>query len=229
MKYTLILKLLLLLLIELSHSNVTAQEEDICEENNANQYMNQSSIESLVNAFDSPDREKWQQPEKVIALFGNVTDKTILDLGAGSGYFTLRLAAKGAQVISADVSDNFQNVIQEKLTREDFKQLSPKIELRKVPYDGPGLDNEEVDGILIVNTWHHIDDRTNYMRKLLNGVKKGGKIIIVDFKLGIEHGPPDSHKLGLEDALEEIKDINFAEILVENDLLERQYILIGTK
>jgi len=218
--------LILLGLFILADTKVYAQDED---NNKANQYMNQSSIESLVNAFDSPERTNWQQPEKVIALFGDVSTQKIMDLGAGSGYFTLRLAAKGALVIAADVSDRFQNIIQDKLEEEDLKQLSENIELRKVPYDSPEIEKEEVDGVLIVNTWHHIDGRRSYMKKILNGVKNGGKILIVDFKLGSPGGPPDSHKLGLEDAMDEIKDLNFTKIQTDTSLLERQYIIIGIK
>ena len=206
-----------------------AQDDGKQKENEANQYMNRNSIESLVNAFDSPDRAEWQQPEKVIALFGDVKGKRIMDLGAGSGYFTLRLAAKGAQVIAADVSSSFQEVISEKLENEDFKELSTNIELRKVEYDDPKLKNEEVDGILVVNTWHHIDNRRSYMKKAINGIKEGGKIVIVDFKMGVSGGPPDSHKLGLEDAMDEIEGLDFKEIVVDTLLLERQYLIIGLK
>ena len=72
MKYTLILKFLLFFLLALNHANVSAQEEDVHEENMANQYMNQSSIESLVNAFDSPDRAEWQQPAATTSLAGSL-------------------------------------------------------------------------------------------------------------------------------------------------------------
>lgn len=148
-----------------SFTKTIAQDDGKHSENEANQYMNRNSIESLVNAFDSPGRSEWQQPEKVIAVFGDVKGQKIMDLGAGSGYFTLRLAAKGAQVIAADVSSSFQEVISEKLENQDFKELSSNIEMRKVEYDDPKLKNEEVDGILVVNTWHHIDNRRSYMKK----------------------------------------------------------------
>jgi len=218
-----------LLVFGLSFTYSLAQDEGKHEENEANQYMNRNSIETLVNAFDSPDRAEWQQPDKVIAVFGDMNEQKIMDLGAGSGYFTLRLAAKGAQVIAADVNDNFQEVIQEKLENGDFKELSDNIELRKVAYDDPNLGTEEVDGILVVNTWHHIDNRRSYMKKALEGVKNGGKIVIVDFKLGVAGGPPDRHRLGLADAMKEIENLNFAEIQVDTLLLERQYIIIGVK
>jgi len=221
--------LTILLVFGLSFTYSWAQDEEIHEENEANKYMNRNSIETLVNAFDSPDRAEWQQPDKVIAVFGDVNEQKIMDLGAGSGYFTLRLAAKGAYVIAADVNDNFQEVIEEKLENEDLKEISKNIELRKVAYDDPNLGSAEVDGLLVVNTWHHIDNRRSYMKKAIKGVKDGGKIVIVDFKLGVPGGPPDSHRLGLDDAMNEIENLDFKEILVDTSLLERQYVIIGIK
>lgn len=213
----------------LTGQSLFAQDLDINDQNEANQFMLQNSIESLVNAFDSPERTTWQKPDTVIALFGDVQDQKIMDLGAGSGYFTLRMAAKGTYVIAADVNDSFQDVIKEKLEKEEFKTLKEKIELRKVPYDDPGLNEDEVDGVIIVNTWHHIDNRKNYMEKILGGVKKGAEIIIVDFKMGVSGGPPDSHKLSLDKAMDEIEDLDFTELEVDTTLLDRQYIIIGRK
>jgi 2-polyprenyl-3-methyl-5-hydroxy-6-metoxy-1,4-benzoquinol methylase len=221
--------LFILIISGFSLTNLVAQDKAKHEENEANQYMNRNSIETLVNAFDSPDRADWQQPDKVIEVFGDVKGQKIMDLGAGSGYFTLRLAAKGAQVIAADVSTSFQEVISEKLENPDFTELSPNIELRKVEYDDPELKSKEVDGILVVNTWHHIDNRRSYMKKAIKGIKEGGKIVIVDFKLGVSGGPPDSHKLGLIDAMSEIEGLDFKEIMVDTLLLERQYLIIGMK
>jgi len=222
-----ILAVFIIVLLSLTCSY--GQNELDHKDNEANQFMHRNSIESLVNAFDSPERAEWQQPDKVIALFGDVNQQKIMDLGAGSGYFTLRLAAKGARVIAADVNDSFQEVIREKLENEDIQDLTANIELRKVAYDDPGLKDEELNGVLVVNTWHHIDNRRSYMKKVLKGVINGGKIIIVDFKLGVPGGPPDSHKLGLADAMEEIKDLDFTEIQVDTLMLERQYIVIGIK
>jgi len=205
------------------------KEEGKGPDNEANQYMNRVSVDRLIDAFDSPARSEWQKPIEVIALFGDLEGKTILDLGAGSGYFTFRLANHGADVIAADVNDEFQESIQEKLEKDDFKQLKNKIELRKVPYNSPDLKNEEVDGILLVNTYHHIDDRTEYMKKALPGIKKGGKVIIVDFKTGTPFGPPESHKLSLTDAVYEILNVGFSRIIIDVEMLERQYVIIGEK
>jgi 2-polyprenyl-3-methyl-5-hydroxy-6-metoxy-1,4-benzoquinol methylase len=204
-------------------------QENITDDNRANQYMNQINIESLVNAFDSPQRASWQRPEEVISLFGDVSHQKIMDLGAGSGYFSLRLAAKGASVIAADVNEGFQEVIKEKLENGDFPDLKDRIELRKIEFNDPGLDREEVDGILIVNTWHHVENRSAYIQKALAGVRKGGKIIIVDYKLGVAGGPPERHKLGLDDAVGELKDLKDTDIKIDTALLDRQYIILISK
>ena len=198
-------------------------------ENEANRYMNRASVDRLIDAFDAPERVEWQKPDEVIALFGDLEGKTIMDLGAGSGYFSFRLANHGAHVIAADVNDEFQESIREKLKQDDFKQLSGNVELRKVPYDNPNLKNGEADGLLVVNTYHHLDDRTEYMKNALEGIKEGGKIIIVDFKTGMPFGPPESHKLSLTDAVNEMLNVGFSRLIIDVGLLERQYVIIGEK
>jgi len=77
----------------------------------ANKHMNSTSFEDLVIRFDSPERDAYQQPAKVLEYIGDVTGKKILDIGAGTGYFAFKLAAKGAEVIAGDVDDRFQNFI----------------------------------------------------------------------------------------------------------------------
>jgi len=198
-------------------------------DNEANQYMNRNQVDRLIDAFDSPERAEWQKPGEVIGLFGNIEGKTIMDLGAGSGYFTFRLANHGAHVIAADVSEEFQESIREKLEKDEFKHLAERIELRKVPYDSPGLKREEVDGILLVNTYHHLDDRPDYMKKAISGLKEGGRLIIVDFKTDVPFGPPESHKLALSDVVSEMINVGFNRLIIDVAMLERQYVIIGER
>ena len=82
--------------------------------NDANQHMHRRSFEELVKSFENEDRSAWQKPDEVIALLGDLNGKTVMDIGAGSGYFTFRMAAKGARVIAADVDQRFLDFITEK-------------------------------------------------------------------------------------------------------------------
>ena len=187
----------------------------------ANEHMNTTSFEDLVKRFDSPERDAYQQPEKVLEYIGDVTDKKILDIGAGTGYFSFKLAAKGAAVIAGDVDDRFQNYIKEKIAKEN----APKVALRKLPYDSPALTENEVDKVLIVNTYHHIEDRIAYFGKVLNGLKDGGELLVIDFKKQDGPGPPVKMKMAASFITKELEQAGFREFEVNDSLLKDQYII----
>jgi len=115
----------------------------------ANEHMHQSSVEDLIKRFESPERDAYQQPQKVLENLGDLSGKTVMDIGAGSGYFSVKLAENGATVIAADVEDKFQEYLRNRIDKNNLKN----IETRKIPYDAPGLSEEEVDMVLIVNTY----------------------------------------------------------------------------
>lgn len=83
--------------------------------NSSNDFMHQSSTEDLIQIFESPERDAYQQPQKVLDYLGPLVNKTIMDIGAGSGYFSVKLADKGAKVIAADVSEEFQNALKKRI------------------------------------------------------------------------------------------------------------------
>ena len=157
----------------------------------ANEFMHRSSVDKLIDRFESPKRDAYQQPEKVMSYLGDIQGKTIIDIGAGSGYFSVRLAEKGAHVIAADVDDEFQEFINDRIEKNNLKN----IETRKIPYDSPGLKEQEVDIVLLVNTYHHIENRPEYFAKVKQGTKTDGELVIIDyFKWDIPVGPPTDHR-----------------------------------
>ncbi|MBC2846732.1 class I SAM-dependent methyltransferase [Winogradskyella flava] len=188
----------------------------------ANDYMHQSSTDELIERFESPERDAYQKPEKVLEYLGDVKNKRIIDIGAGSGYFSVKLAEKGANVIAADVSDEFQNALKKRI--EDHKIKN--IELRKIPYDSPNLKDEEVDMVLIVNTYHHIENRSAYFSEVKAGTKVDGELIIIDFfKIEVPVGPPTDHKISIDKVIAELKDAGYSKFNVNVDLLPYQYII----
>jgi 2-polyprenyl-3-methyl-5-hydroxy-6-metoxy-1,4-benzoquinol methylase len=135
--------------------------------NAANEHMHQRSVEELIERFESPERDAYQKPEEVMEYLGDISNKKIMDIGAGSGYFSVKLAKKGAHVIAADVNDEFQQALKKRIENNKLKN----IELRKIPFDSPDLSDNEVDMVLIVNTYHHIEDRIAYFSKVKKGIK----------------------------------------------------------
>ena len=199
--------------------------------NDANKHMHNQPIDELIASFESKERDATQRPYEVIELFGDLSGKKILDIGAGSGYFSFKLAKKGAIVIAGDVDDEFQNYIKNKI--EDSLDYSGKIELRKLEYNDPMLSENEVDGAIVVNTYHHIDDRVSYFKKVKNGLKADGSLMIVDFKKENfkekVQGPPYELRLSSKAIVEELKKAGYKEINVNNELLPYQYIIIAKK
>jgi cyclopropane fatty-acyl-phospholipid synthase-like methyltransferase len=203
------------------HSHNNGSKEDSIKKS-SNEYMNQSTLEDLVQRFESPERDGYQQPEKVLAYLGNVKNKKIIDIGAGSGYFSVKLAKVGASVIAADVSDEFQEYLKRKIEKERIEN----IELRKIPYDSPALSNQEVDIAFMVNTYHHIENRVEYFMKVKSGIKREGELVIIDFfKSDVPVGPPIDHKISIDQVISELKAAGFTNFSVNVSLLEYQYII----
>ncbi|MGI9551906.1 MAG: class I SAM-dependent methyltransferase [Aurantibacter sp.] len=188
----------------------------------ANEYMHQSSVKDLIERFESPERDAYQQPQKVLEYLGDVQGQTIMDIGAGSGYFSVKLAEKGAKVIAADVDDEFQEFLQNRIEKNNLDN----IETRKIPYDSPNLKEEEVDMVLIVNTYHHIENRPEYLTDVKKGTKPEGALVIIDFyKSEIPVGPPLDHKLPIDVVVNELKKAGYTSFDVNVDLLPYQYII----
>jgi cyclopropane fatty-acyl-phospholipid synthase-like methyltransferase len=191
-------------------------------QNPANEHMHQRPVEELIKNFESPERDAYQKPEKVLEYLGDISNKKIMDLGAGSGYFSVKLADKGAKVIAADVSDEFQTELKKRIEDNNLKN----IELRKIPYDDPGLAIEEVDMVLIVNTYHHIENRSTYFSKVKTGLKENGELVVIDFyKKELPVGPRPDHKISKNIVIDELEKAGFTILEVNDELLPYQYIM----
>lgn len=202
--------------LEKHHNNKDKNHSDV------NEYMHQSSVEELIERFESPERDSYQHPDKVLEYLGDISNKKIMDIGAGSGYFSVKLAEKGAKVIAADVNDEFQMALKKRVEENSIEN----IELRKIPFDNPGLSKKEVDIVLIVNTYHHIDDRSVYFSKVKKGIKENGELVVIDFyKKELPVGPNTDHKISKDVVIKELQQAAFTIVEVNVDLLPYQYII----
>jgi len=197
------------------------------EAQSANEFMHQRSFDDLVAAFEDPARMSWQKPDAVIDLLGEVKGKTIMDIGCGTGYFAFRLVEAGAQVICADVDSQFLAYVREK--KLGMEEKDSLISLKKVPYDSPDMEKNSVDEVMIVNTYHHIENRTSYFKEVKEGLKEEGRLMVVDFlKVELPEGPPMKMKLSAEEVMEELREAGFVEFEVNEELLPYQYIILAS-
>ncbi len=180
--------------------------------------------------WDSPTRKKWQRPDEVVALLGAVPGDTVADLGTGTGYFLAYLSAAtgaGGRVIALDVEDAMVAHVKERVRRDALAN----VEVRKVPFDSPGLAQGEADRILIVNTWHHIDNRAAYAALLhdaLDSCDRPGAVLIVEYTRKSRRGPPKKIRLDPETVMSELRAGGLEATLLE-ETLPNQYVVSGTR
>lgn len=181
--------------------------------------------EQWAKVFDAPDRDAWQHPDEVVALLAIEPKMTVADLGAGTGYFLPRLSrATGPEgrVLGLDIEPDMVAYMKSRAEKEALTN----VEARVVEAADPKLEKASVDRILIVDTWHHIDDRSNYAAKLAEALKPGGAVYIVDFTLESSHGPPKEHRLPPEAVIAELEKGGLrAEVVTET--LPDQYVVRG--
>lgn len=175
--------------------------------------------------FDSPERDVWQKPEVVIEALGIHAGQFVADVGAGTGYFTVRISrvvGREGRVMAVDVEPAMVEYIEKRAAKAGLDNIKPIL----TQANEPGLDPASVDLVFICNTWHHIDDRLRYLEELRGVLRPDGRVAIVDFKPGeLPVGPPKGHKLAPEAVIAEFTQAGWKR-REEHEVLPYQYILV---
>ena len=178
--------------------------------------------EQWAQEFDDPKRDTWQKPHEVIQALALKPDAVIADIGSGTGYFSVRLAhmvPKG-RVYGEDIEPDMVKYLAERAKRDGLKNL---ISVKGAP-DDPLLP-EKVDLILMVDVFHHIENRDRYFRTLHDALKPGGRIAIIDFRMDSLEGPPKSARSTPEGIKAELSRAGYT-LVEEHAFLPNQYFLI---
>lgn len=131
-------------------------------------------------AYESDDRDGWQQPDAVIASLDLEPGTRVADVGAGSGYFTRRLAravAPGGRVWAVDVDAEMNEHLRQRLADEGIDN----VEIVLGEYGDPKLPDAGIDLVFTSNTFHHMEDRPAYFRNLKQDLAPDGRVAIVDY------------------------------------------------
>jgi predicted methyltransferase len=181
-----------------------------------------SGAEQWAHVFDDPKRDAWQKPHEVIQALGLKSDAVVADIGAGTGYFAVRFADRvpGGRVYGVDTEPDMVKYLTERARREKRDNITA---IAGAP-DTPRLP-EKADVILMVDVFHHIDDRSSYFRRLRASLKPGGRIAIIDFRLDSPDGPPKAARIAPERVIAELKGAGYT-LEREHGFLPNQYFLI---
>jgi 2-polyprenyl-3-methyl-5-hydroxy-6-metoxy-1,4-benzoquinol methylase len=149
--------------------------------------------EKYIEFLERPDRAAWQKPDAVVAALHLTGSETLVDVGAGSGYFSFRLAKalpKG-KVIATDVDPEMIRHIHHKVLTEGITNLKVVLTDPKDPGVGPGADV-----VFVCDVLHHVEGREAWLMKLSSGMKPGARLVLIEFKEGkLPEGPPEEVKI----------------------------------
>ncbi len=181
-----------------------------------------AGAEEWAHVFDDPARDAWQKPHQVIQALELAPDATVADIGAGTGYFSVRLAhmtPKG-RVFAVDIEPDMVRYLGERAQRDKLPNLQPVL----AQPDDPRLP-AKVDRVLVVDTYHHIDAREAYFRRLIASLKPGGEVAIIDFTPDAPMGPPKSARIAPGQVREEMQRAGYT-LVKEHGFLPNQYFLV---
>ena len=181
-----------------------------------------SGAAQWASVFDDPARDAWQKPHEVIGSLGLRPDAVVADLGAGTGYFSVRLAhmVPGGKVFAVDTEPDMVKYLAERAAKSGLTNL---VAVQGMP-TGPNLP-EKVDLVLLVDVFHHIDDRVRYFRDLRASLNAGGRIAIIDFRADSPIGPPVPARLAPAQVISEMTQAGYV-LDKTPDFLPNQYFVI---
>lgn len=176
-----------------------------------------------LGLLEGPDRDAWQRPDQIMDHLGIGEGSIVADLGAGGGWFTIRLARRvgpNGRVYAQDIQPEMIGAIDRRVEREGLKNVQTVL--------GTAVDPQlpaPVDVVLIVDAYHEMDDPQTLLRNVRKSLKPGGRIGIVEYtKKGHGPGPPMEERVDPERV---IRDAEAAGLVLESrgDFLRYQYLL----
>lgn len=178
-----------------------------------------------LGVLEGPDRDAWQKPEQVMDALAIGEGSVVADVGAGGGWFTVRLARRvgpNGVVLAQDVQPQMLDSISRRIVREGLANVRY---IRGERRD-PKLPAATLDAVLMVDTYHEFENPVALLRGVRAALKPGGRVGIVNFKSdGGGPGPPFSERVRVERVVEEAAQAELR-LLGRETFLEFQYFLI---
>jgi ubiquinone/menaquinone biosynthesis C-methylase UbiE len=178
--------------------------------------------------LDRAERVEEEEPDIALDALKLAPGSTVADVGAGSGYMTVRMARRvgpTGKVYANDIQPQMLGLLRQRLDREKIGN----VELVLGTYDDPKLPADTIDLILMVDVYHEFSQPQQMLRHMRSSLKPGGRLVLLEYRKEDPSIPirPD-HKMSVAEAKMEVEAEGFTLTTVD-ERLPRQHILVFTK
>ena len=175
--------------------------------------------------LERPEREREEEPSKAITALDIKPGQVVADVGAGSGYYTARLAARvgdSGKVFATDIQPQMLALVRERVLRDRLTQVEV---VQATPTDS-GLPANQLDLILMVDVYHELASPQAVLRQLRAALKPDGRLVLIEFRKESAWVPTrEEHKMSVKEARMELEaeGYRFERVI---DVLPWQHILV---
>jgi SAM-dependent methyltransferase len=170
-----------------------------------------AEVQRYIASLLAPDRiERFQVP-LVLDKLDPAPDALVGDLGCGPGIFSLAFAQRCPKgvVFASDIEPAQLDALDARVAQAGLGNIVPVLARADDPHFPPGRLNL----VFVADTYHHLGNRVDYMRRLARCLAPGGRVALIDYKPGkLAHGPPPEHKL--------------AAGVMESEMVQAGYVLV---
>jgi cyclopropane fatty-acyl-phospholipid synthase-like methyltransferase len=163
--------------------------------------------------FEDKERERNLQIQRVMDVLGLKEGSNVADIGAGSGWFTVRAARRvgsSGRVYAVDINRDYLKYIEARAYREKLSNVRTVLGKE----DDPLLPQQSVDAVLILKTYHEIAQPIRVLKRLRQSMRSGARLGIID-----RNGTGDDHGLNRDTVVSEAKRAGF-ELVEEYDFVK---------
>jgi len=206
----------------------------------AHKSMGQDSWKNVYSESAWTDRDQWQKAEELIRHLNLKPSDQVADVGCHEGYMTVKLSAivglKG-KVFAVDVEQSKLD----KLTTILAKRNINNVQTIKGDYDDPKLPLNQLDAVIILDTYHEMDDHDKILQHIQSSLKPGGRLVLCEAiadtrRSATREDQEKKHELGMSFALEDLKKAGFTIVKQQDPFVDRtkekgdkMWIIVATK
>src|SRR5205823_4520387 len=179
--------------------------------------------------LDRPERDKEEKPKKLLPLLKLKPGDAVADIGAGSGFYTFRLAelvGEKGKVFAVDIQPEMLNIIRERAKAKKLTNVEPVLGLDR----DPRLAAASTDLMLMVDVYHEFSFPYEMTEAMVKALKPGGRLVFVEFRLEDENVPIKLvHKMSEKQVLKEMAVFPQLKHVKTHDELPWQHVIVFEK